>query len=202
MSNKLSKFAQGIIGLGLILLICWVIYVGIVNLAKWLLNVQSDVSVAIIAAAASIVVSSLSLIGSKYLEQRQAITQELRAKKVPVYEKVIFSYFRIMLASKLGEQKLSEQETVKLSAEITQDLVIWGANNVVTAYAKFRDTSLETKNTANPLDQLYTFEDILLEIRKDLGHSNTNIKRGTLLSLFINDLPQLLSSKSKVDNEK
>ena len=39
---------------------------------------------------------------------------------------------------------------------------------------------------------LYVVEDLLLAIRKDLGHKNKNLTKGKILGLFVNDLPEEL----------
>jgi hypothetical protein len=40
--------------------------------------------------------------------------------------------------------------------------------------------------------KIWDFEDVLKEIRKDLGHSNIGFKRGTLLGLFLNNITEIL----------
>lgn len=35
---------------------------------------------------------------------------------------------------------------------------------------------------------MFYFEDLMLEIRKDLGHKNKGFEKGDVLSLFINDI--------------
>jgi hypothetical protein len=34
---------------------------------------------------------------------------------------------------------------------------------------------------------IFAFEDLLFEMRKDLGHSNSGLSKGDLLRMFIND---------------
>ena len=83
---------------------------------------------------------------------------------------------------------------IKFMAEITQELVIWGSDEMLEAFYKFRMMSIENAdgNSENPYDVLFMVEDLLLAIRKDLGHKNKNISRGKILGLFVNDLPNEL----------
>lgn len=39
---------------------------------------------------------------------------------------------------------------------------------------------------------LFEVEELLMAIRKDLGHSNKGISRGKILSLFVNDINEYL----------
>ena len=116
----------------------------------------------------------------------------LREKKIPTYEKIINFIFSLTFAEKLGKEKPSEKEMIKFMVEITQELVIWGSDEMLNAFYKFRTISIENvdnSNPKNPHNVLFMVEDLLLEIRKDLGHKNKNILRGKILGLFINDLP-------------
>ena len=76
-------------------------------------------------------------------------------------------------------------------AEITPELIIWGSDEMLEAFHKFRTHSIRSSNENNksPYEILIVVEDLLLAIRKDLGHKNKNITRGKILGLFINDLP-------------
>ena len=49
-------------------------------------RLESDLAVAIIAASATVTVSVITAIVAKRLEAKAAIRQELRARKVPIYE--------------------------------------------------------------------------------------------------------------------
>jgi len=147
------------------------------------------VAVAIVAAAATVIVSVITLVISKILEGRASITQELRAKKTPIYENIISTLYRVQFAEKLGEEPLSEKELIKFFADITEKLTIWGSDGVIRAFSDFR---LATTRGADGLDILLIYENLLLEIRKDLGHKNTNLKKGMILSLTVNDIDRYL----------
>lgn len=86
---------------------------------------------------------------------------------------------------------------MQFMAEITQELVIWGSDDMLNAFYDFRNKSIENSyekigNSYNPYNTLFAVEDLLLAIRKDLGHKNKKVSRGRILGLFINDLPNIL----------
>ena len=75
---------------------------------------------------------------------------------------------------------------------ITQDLVIWGSDDMLRQFRAFREATLkQAAGKAQPLETLLAVEDLLMAIRKDAGHKNKGLKRGSILRLFINDLPRL-----------
>ena len=94
----------------------------------------------------------------------------------------------------MGKKQPSENEMIKFMAEITQELVIWGSDEMINAFYKFRMISIEITdgNSDNPYSVLIMVEDLLLAIRKDLGHKNKNVSQGKILGLFVNDLPNEL----------
>ncbi len=119
------------------------------------------------------------------------ILAHLREKKIPTYEKIINFIFSLTFADKLEKERPTENEMIKFMAEITQELVIWGSDEMLNAFYKFRMTSIENTggDSSNPFGVLIMVEDLLLAIRKDLGHKNKNVSRGKILGLFVNDLP-------------
>jgi hypothetical protein len=185
MKPRVSQLIQVVFALVTLVGLAWLGYTMLIRIVSAVLNLQSDLAIAIIAASASVIVSVISLLISKYMEQRQIIIQEIRTKKVPVYERLISMLFKILFADKIGEEKPSEQETIKFFAEFTEQLIVWGADEVVRAFQKFRAAPL---TGVDPMEQLFLYEDLLLKIRKDLGHANSRLGRGTLLGLFVNDI--------------
>ncbi|WP_457602261.1 hypothetical protein [Nitratifractor sp.] len=181
--NKKQVFF-GFILLAILAIVGYVVAEKIWNILSY---VDPKLGAALIAASATILVSVFTVIFSKYLERRSQILTQLREKKIPTYEKLINLIFGMVFSEKLGKKQLSEKELLKTMAEITQELIIWGSDEMIDAFYRFRIVSIENKD---PYDILFAVEDLLLAIRKDLGHKNKEISRGKILGLFINDLPK------------
>ena len=184
------------IALGLILLSILMLggYLLITKVWDVFSSVDPKLGAGLVAASATILVSLFSVLVSKHLERKAEILAHLREKKIPTYEKIINFIFSLTFAEKVGRKQPSEKEMIKFMAEITQELVIWGSDEMLEAFYKFRMMSIENAdgNSENPYDVLFMVEDLLLAIRKDLGHKNKNISRGKILGLFVNDLPNEL----------
>ena len=102
-----TQVASGFLLLGLI---GWGVYQFIAALVSSLVLMQSDVAVALVVAASTIVVSALSLVMSKRIEAMAAVRQELRAKKTPIYESIIGTMFKIQFVEKIGNKLPTNKE--------------------------------------------------------------------------------------------
>lgn len=155
------------------------------------LQINPTIAAGIIAAAATIIVSVVSVLFAKRLEYRGVLLKEHRDKKTPFYEEMVKLIFRIAFGSKLGLEPLTDEEMVKQMASFTENLVIWGSDDVLNAWVTFRMKSVEGFGDS-PGQILFEVENLLLAIRKDLGHANKGFTRGRLLGAFINDVHTIL----------
>jgi hypothetical protein len=88
-------------------------------------SLNSSVAVAIIAAAATVLVSVLSIVLGKVYESRSLIKKEHREKKIPVYEDLIKFMFRILMGTKT-DTPISEKETIEFLSDFTQRALWFG----------------------------------------------------------------------------
>ena len=183
---------QPVVGLILLALIVWGIYLALTKIWVVFSSVDPKLSAGMLAASATVIVFVISIILSKRQEQKVAIENELRVKKTPVYEGIINFIFRITFAEKLGKKQPTEKEMVEFFSNTTRDLVVWGSHDMIKAFAKFRVdiATLYENSKDDPFAILRSVEDLLIAIRKDLGHKHKNIKRGEILRLYITDLPE------------
>lgn len=173
------------------LLILAVIIYGGYRLAILLLEafskINPTVGAGMLAATATILVSVISVLVAKRLEFRAVLLKELRERKTPVYEEMVKLIFHFTFAEKIGLPPFSDQEVIKKMAWLTENIVIWGSDDLLLSWNRFR--TFAVRNLENPSHQLlFEVENLLLAIRKDLGHANTGVTRGKILELFINDL--------------
>jgi hypothetical protein len=108
-------------------------------------GLNPNVSAAIVAAVATVTVSVLTVIVGKALETRALINKELREKKSLVYEDFLKLWFKLAFGAKAGEAPVDEKEMIRSMSDLTQRLMVWGSNEVVTAWAVFRYKSMDSK---------------------------------------------------------
>jgi hypothetical protein len=186
-----KRFFSLLVGVALIVGLLTATAFGLARSVHALRSLQSDVAVAVAAAAATVLVSVLTLVVTKYLETRATIKQQLREKKVPIYEELISTLFRLTYSEKLGETPMSEHEVMKFFISATERLVIWGSDDVLRSFRAFRLHFVDVELQNDPrraMKGLFLYEDMLLAIRRDLGHSNASLGRGSILGLWINDI--------------
>ncbi|EIU6780259.1 hypothetical protein L5155_004554 [Vibrio parahaemolyticus] len=188
----MKKVFQIAVGLVLAAGIGW----GAIELLKFIWQLFSTVEpalgAALVAASATVLVSVLSVLLSKKSESKALIASQLREKKVPVYEKIVSHIFLITFADKLGKQPPTEEENIKFFANTTTELIIWGSKEIVDAFGDFRFQIMKITEDTDPKVVMASVEDLLLAIRKDLGHNHPNFKRGQLLRLYINDIEEYI----------
>ena len=111
-------------------------------------------------------------------------------REVP-YEQLISMVYTIMADTKKPlNERMTEAEMSKMVAEFSKGLTLWGSNKVVKKWLKYRKASIEQ---ANP-ETLLLLEDIIYEIRKDVGQRK-KLGKGDMLSFFINDIEKLVGKK-------
>ncbi len=96
-SITIGLVTLGILGIGA--------YWFIAALIDKLSSINSDVSKALIGAVVAVVGATITIVFGKLLEQRIEIRQEVRVKKVPVYEEHMKVIFDVFFAAKRGKKK-------------------------------------------------------------------------------------------------
>ena len=88
--------------------------------------------------------------------------------------------------------KMSESEMLKQVSEFSKGLTLWGSNRVVKKWLKYRKASQTQPSTEN----LILLEDIIYEIRRDVGQRKKLKKVICYLSLLMT-LKLLLTANNK-----
>jgi hypothetical protein len=163
---------------------------GIEQVSNWLSNMANKldavVIVALITGGVSIVGVVLSSIISKLIEYKQKRREYLYRKREEPYESFIGMVYRLLEQSKTGRE-YKESEMLGDINEFSQRLTLWGSNDVVKKWIKFRD---ESRQNIGGKENLLFMEDIMYAMRKDMGLRR--MKRGKLLAIFINDIRELV----------
>ena len=186
---KQNTPGQTILGLILIAIIGVAAYFGLGVLWETLSSLDPRVGTTV-GVVVGATIAGLFTMRTKRIEEEAALRERLREKKIPTLEQVVALIFDLQFAAKKGQQPPDEKETIKRMVNITQELVIWGSDDMLRQYRAFKEATLkQAAGTAHPMQTVYAVEDLLMAVRKDAGHKNKGLKRGSILRLFINDLP-------------
>ena len=86
MTARIRHYLQLAIGFAVIAAVAYGLYIVVRESVRVFTSLDSDIAVSIIAAAATVFVSVLSIVLGKVYEARSLVQKEHREKKVPVYE--------------------------------------------------------------------------------------------------------------------
>lgn len=168
-------------GLALIGLICYGGFVLIRLIFKTLLNINPNLSVAIVAASATILASTLTIIIGRYYEAKRDREAVHRDKKIELYNEFLARLFEVFLGE---EKQKKEEDLVPFLREIQRKIILWSSPDVIKAYTDWHKelTSQKNKPKAKAMIKMMDF---FLALRKDLGHSNRGIKHDHLVRFML-----------------
>jgi hypothetical protein len=151
-------------------------YLIFLKITDALKNVDPNVSAALIAGVITIIFSVfIASYNSRKAIERTAFEAH-RENKASIYNE--FTEIIIQLMPDRTAEKLS-QDIEELLYRFTAKITIYGSPSVIKAYGKWRVFSDD-----NDEDEHSLIDDILREIRVDLGESNEGLESGELISLF------------------
>ena len=198
MNSKINRMLSVTLGFIMVIVFSWGIFILAKVLLGWFSGLQKEVAAAILAALTAVAVSIISLVLSKYYERKAEVRKEHRENKVPIYEKSIEFWFKVLMADKAGKKPPGEQEIIQFLQGFTQELIIWGSDSVLKSFTNFREILISSEKRPNPIEGLLLFEKYMFEVRKDLGHKNKNLRQKDILALFINDIRKSTDSSRKI----
>lgn len=207
--KKIKEFLNIIYGLGLIAVIAYIIYVliksigiliikGIEQISNITSSMDSVVIVAIITGGISIITVIISSVISKFIEYKQITKRYLYEKREKPYSRFVSMIYKLQTYKKQNKE-YTQEEMLRDISEFSEELTLWGSSKVIKKWLKFRDVSQQDENG---VQNLFVLEDIVFEIRKDMGQKGRELKQGDLLSFFVNDIKNHLPQKQNVNNKK
>ncbi|RKI84002.1 hypothetical protein D7V83_06795 [bacterium 0.1xD8-71] len=158
-------------------------------LREFVSTTDKVIIVALITGMVSIVGVVFSSVIAKIIDYRYNVKKYLYDKRELPYEQFISMIYTIMEDTKKPVNKrMTELEMNKMVSEFSKGLTLWGSNKVVKKWLKYRKASLENMD---PEASLFLLEDIIYEIRRDVGQRK-KLGKGDMLSIFINDMENLM----------
>lgn len=162
-------------------------------LKKIMTTTDTVIIVAMITGAVSIIGVVFSSIIAKIVDYRYNVKKYLYDKREVAYEQFISMIYTIMEETKkpMGE-RMDQSKTEKMVLDFSQKLTLWGSNEVVQKWIKYRKAAASNPN----LENLLLLEDIIYEIRKDVGQRK-RMGKGDMLAIFINDIEEIVKGSTK-----
>lgn len=176
-------------GVGLLFLLFIGVIKGYTFVRDYIINFVDStdkvIVVAMITGTVSIIGVVISSIVARVVDYKYNVKRYLYDKREVPYEQFIEMIYTILEDSKKDDtQKMSEEELAKMVSTFSKGLTLWGSNRVVKKWLKYRKSTI---NNPSGKESLLQLEDIIYEIRRDIG-SEKRLKRGDMLSFFVNDI--------------
>ena len=162
------------------------------DIVTYLQNMTSSLDVVVLVALITGSITLLNSFYSRYSEQRNKKRAYLATKREGPYSDLFTVIHKVSLSGK-GDFLYSNEEMIKDINDFNSKLSLWGSPKVVKKWNDFRQKSLEGNKQLEPKELLNDVEEVINEMRKDLGSKST--KKGELLSIFINDSENLLRKR-------
>ena len=152
-------------------------------------KMEAVVIVALITGMVSIIGVIISSVVAKIIDYRKSRQDYLARKRETPYGEFVEMIYKIQQNTK-NKGSYTEEQMLEDLSKFSKQITLWGSSKVVNKWVKFRE------NGANPnagMDNLFLMEEIMNEMRKDLGLRR--VKKGNLLAFFVNDIKEVLKAK-------
>jgi len=192
--NHLKSFILGLVGIailaGLAALIGWVVYA----FFQYLSSVPKELGAALVAAAATTLVATVTVMIGRYYERRKELDALYREKKTEIYDEFLKEFFTLFWRAGETDAAETEKDLVPFLREFTRKLVLWSGPEVIESFVAWKDHLAKGTPDAK---SIFLTEGFLLAIRTDLRHSNRGLRKGFFARLFLREGGLFLTMAAK-----
>lgn len=191
-TSLLSLLALAILA-GLISGIAWIVYA----FFQYLSSVPKELGAALIAAAATVFVATITVMIGRYYERQKELDALYREKKTEIYDEFLKEFFTLFWDAEETGTEDTEKNLVPFLREFTRKLMLWSGPEVIEAFVAWKDHLAKGTPDAG---SIFLTEAFLLAIRKDLRHSNKGLRKGFFARLFLREGELFLTMAAKNPN--
>ncbi len=188
MKSSIKNRIFQIIAALITLIVILILYASIKYIVTLILSLDKELIAAIIAASGTVFASVAAIILNQNRTKRREIEEAQRPNKIAAYQKFMKTMVVILKKGKDHEDLIKDGVLTKdledMFLSFQSDMIVWASPSVIKTYEMFKNNTQDTSI-------LLYLDDILREIRSDLGHKNKGLKRGDLIKLFLRDSKEL-----------
>ncbi len=141
-----------------------------------------EVAGAIITAASTIVITTMTLAFGRYVEKKRELESLHREKKIPIYGEFLEGVFNTFY----GVKPQKPTDTVAFLRKWQTNIVLWGGADVVNAYLRWKDVL----STSEPgAETMRVTNALVLAIRKELGHNDATLQDDLFPKFILKNYP-------------
>lgn len=183
--RTLKTTLNALLGFVVVAFICWAMYWAVTSFFQYIASVPKELGAALVAAAATVFVTTITVMVGRYFERRRELDALYREKKTEIYDEFLKEFFSLFWASGSdSDSPKSEDDLVPFLREFTRKLVLWSGPEVIEAFCAWKEHLAKGNPDAK---SIFLTESFLSAIRKDLRHSNNGLKKGFFARLFLRE---------------
>lgn len=160
----------------------------VISIGQAFSGIDVAIMVAFVTGAISIVSVIVGAIAKTKMEYSQRKQEFLTQQRIEPYKKLVGIIYKVQQKSNASEE-YSESEMIDDIGEFNQGLTLWGSTKAIQKWGAWRLTAKE--GFPNPHETLFAMEDVMIQLRIDLGQSK-GLKKGDLLRMFITDIDEYI----------
>lgn len=168
----------------------WALY----SLGSYLSTVPKEIGAALIAAATTVLVATLTVTLGKYFERQKELDALHRDKKLEIYDQFLTQFFSVWFTEGKAAEGEQTPDMVAFFRNFTGKLVLWGGPEVVQVFAEWKEHLAAGRPDAQ---SVFLTEKFLNAIRSDLRHSSKGLARGWFARLFLRESRLFLAMAAK-----
>lgn len=166
------------------------LWLGGKEILTFLKTADSKLGAAIVTAAATILVGISVAIYSQNRIKTRELQEAHRESKIELYNKFINKLVEVMAGNNELTSTLepSKQDLVDFMVEYKRDLILRAAPGVIKAQIEYEKTA---QNSKGGKALFRSVDKLILEMRKDVGHSNFGMNNMETIQIFLKDKSEI-----------
>src|SRR6185369_7414827 len=112
----------------------WLVY----SFFQYLAAIPKELGAALVAAAATVLVATITVMVGRYYERRKELDALYREKKTEIYDQFLQEFFSIFWSAGKVEGE-PEKDLVPFLREFTRTLLLWSGPEVIEAFGAWKD---------------------------------------------------------------
>lgn len=179
--NRLKTFLPALAGIAILAGLAMLVGLVVYAFFQYLSSVPKELGAALVAAAATILVATVTVMVGRYYERRKELDALFREKKTEIYDEFLKEFFTLFWGASKTDAA-AEKDLVSFLREFTRKLVLWSGPEVIKAFVAWKNHLAKGTPDAK---SIFLNEAFLLAIRRDLRHSNIGLRKGFFARLFL-----------------
>lgn len=170
-----------------------VIYV-IIEAPGWFASFPKATQAAVGGIGAAVLVPTIAYFSTRALDRARLRDEAIRPQKTALYADAIKGFMNVINAGTL-DSKETEERMKTFTEDITPRLITYGDRKVVKAWVSLLQDARHNELNSEKVNLLFSLENLMVAIRKDLGLRVQGHEQGDLLGVFITDIDSVLPKK-------